>query len=203
MRAFVGTLLTAADAAAIAAMTAALLEAGGGRLRAVPAGALHLTYLFIGELPEDGLDATSRAIADATRDVPPASVTFGAPHILYGGRDARLVLLPATEGAEWLAALARRVAAAVADALPALALSVTPAPHVTVARFRRGTARGAARSVETVISERLAGFRCPSRIDAVQIVESRLAAGGPTYVSRHEQRLGVEPPPPGPSTPRA
>lgn len=189
MRAFVGSRLSEHDEAELDAACRLLVEAGAGRLRAVPVGTLHLTYAFLAVLPDDRLASAANVVDGVARDVRVHAVTFGAPSVLYGGREARLVLLPATEGAEWLATLSRRVAAALAATLPDVRVSATPAPHVTIARFRRGTLRQQASGVTTAIAERLAAFRLTTVVDAVQVFESELTASGPRYRIRHESRL--------------
>ena len=191
MRAFVCTYLDAEWQARCHAVIDQLVASSEGRLRSVPQGTAHLTYAFIAALPDEQLPALIGAVAKASARVPALRVTLGPPSILYGGSEARLVHLPAVDGREALANLARTLADATRDALPGVDVTPTPAPHVTLARFRRRTRKRDARGVEDAIARHHATLRMDIDVAEVHIVESRIGAGGPQYLPRATASLAV------------
>ena len=184
MRAFVCSYLDATHQQHGREVVDALNDASGGRLRAVPTDTAHLTYAFIASLPDEHLPGLVQAVTRVAADTPAIAVVIGAPEVLYGGSEARLVYLPVIEGQDPLAALAGTLTDAAREALPGVDVTLTPAPHVTIARFRRGTRRREARQVEEVIARDLGGARLPLIVAAVQVVESELTTSGPRYVVR-------------------
>jgi len=184
MRAFACTLLPPPLQDRCAAVIATLIASSDGLLRSIPAGTAHLTYAFMASAPEAHLPALVAALRDVAVHQTPIAVRLGPPDILHGGVEARLVHLPADEGREALAALARVVTDAARHVLPGADVALTPAPHVTLARFRRGTHRRAARAVADTIAERLTDMRLDVSVDAVHLVESVLGTTGPQYRTR-------------------
>jgi 2'-5' RNA ligase len=102
----------------------------------VPAASLHVTLAFLGERPEDEVDAIGAAVVAAAGPVPGLSLRRTA--WLPPGRPGVLAVdLTDAEGA--CAALHRRVACSLVE-LGAYERERRPfRPHVTVARVRRGT----------------------------------------------------------------
>lgn len=190
MRVFVCTMLPPALQERCASVIAVLGPASGGRLRPVPAASAHLTYAFIGALPDDGLDDLVAVMQESARRHGSLAVRLGPPAILHAGAEARLVHLPTERGHEALAALAATVRDAARRALPEVDVAITPAPHVTVARFRRGTRRRDAAPVADAIAGNLADLHLEIVVETIDVVESLLGPSGPRYVTRATARLG-------------
>jgi 2'-5' RNA ligase len=190
MRAFVCSYLDPAHQTLSREAIDALVRASGGRLRGVPDGTAHLTYAFIASLPEERLPLLVHAVAHAAADVGATTVSLGRPEVLYGGSAARLVYLPVVDGRESLGRLAGVMTDAAREALLGVAVTFTPAPHVTLARFRRGTRHREAREVEETIARDLAMLQWSMRVDAVQVVESVTEPSGARYLVRGVAPLG-------------
>ena len=185
MRAFVCSYLDDGSQRECGAIVARLVSASGGRLRSIPAATAHLTYAFIAALPEPALPSLQHAIERAAAAARRLTATLGPPTILYGGREARLVHLPVTSNGDEVAAVARAMADAAGGALPGVAIVPTPAPHVTLARFRRGTRRREAHMVADLLAHEMDTIRLDVQIAAAHIVESLQGPDGPRYVVRY------------------
>lgn len=190
MRAFVCSYLDEESQRESGAIIARLVAVSEGRLHSIPAATAHLTYAFIATLPEPSLPALQHAIERAAAAARQVAATVGPPAILYGGREARLVHLPVTSNGEEVAAVARAMADAAGRALPDVAIAPTPAPHVTLARFRRGTRRREAHMVADLIAHEMDTIRLDVQIAAAHIVESQQGPNGPRYVIRHTTVFG-------------
>jgi 2'-5' RNA ligase len=191
MRAFVCSYLDPALQTRCREVIDALVRASGGGLRSVPDGTAHLTYAFIAALPDERLPHLVQGVAQAaaaTAGV--ATVGLGRPDVLYGRAEARLVYLPVVDGRESLAGLARVMTDAARAALPGVDVTLTPAPHVTLARFRRGIRRREARQVEEAIARAPAMRPWSMRVGAVQVVESVTDPSGARYLVRGVAPLG-------------
>jgi 2'-5' RNA ligase len=188
MRLFVCTYLSADTEAALRRVSAPLVDRDPGLLRSVPAGSLHLTYAFVGDAAgQQAADLRSIA-ADVAARQSPFEICFSTPTILYGGREARLIMAPVTDGAQQLARLASDLASALRARLPALAFKETEHFHVTLARFRKGTTGAAA----AVAADALQGASGSERewIVRLQIVSSQLTAQGPRYTTLKDFAFG-------------
>jgi len=193
MRVFVGSLLDAPHQQACHSVIATLLTASGGRLRSIPTDTAHLTCAFLPALPDADLQALQMAVAAVVAATPPIAIQFGRPVVQYARDEARLVHLPLTMGAEAFTAMARAITAAIQAALPQAAVTGTRSPHVTLARFGRGTRRRDAQPVEDTVACDLGDWRMDACVAAVQVVESQLTPAGARYVVRAIASLG----PPG------
>lgn len=190
MRVFVGSYLDAEAQQRCRGVIAALVAASQGRLRSIPEDTAHLTCAFLASLPDAGLPTLETRVGELAAAARPLDVAVGPPVVQYTGREARLVHLPVITGGNAFAALAETLTEVIARVLPDVAVTVTRSPHVTLARFRRGTRRRDARDVEACIARDLAGVRLETRITSVRIVESQLTPTGALYVVRATARLG-------------
>jgi 2'-5' RNA ligase len=169
---------------------ASLLTASGGRLRSIPEDTAHLTCAFLPTLPDADLPALQMAVAAVAAATRPVDIALGPPVVQYARDEARLVHLPLTMGADALAGMALVITEAIQAALPQAAVSATRSPHVTLARFARGTPRRAARGLEEILARDLADVRIEARVGSVQVIESQLTQAGARYVVRATAPLG-------------
>lgn len=168
----------AADAAQRLARAVAEPGARGGpRVSWVREGNLHLTVRFLGEI-EGG-----RAQVLAARFAEPLAggafdIELGGVGVFPPNGPPRVVWLGVTRGAERLAALAAGVDERLV--LWGFGREDRPfQPHLTIGRCREPLGRGAR---DRILGADV-GALGASRVDEVVLYESRLAAGGPTYVA--------------------
>lgn len=190
MRVFVGSLLDVPHQQECRAVIATLLTASGGRLRGIPPDTAHLTCAFLPALPERDLPALQMAVVAAVASTPPIDIELGRPVVQYGRDEARLVHLPLTMGADAFAGMTQALTDVIKAALPQASVAATRAPHVTLARFARGTPRRAARGLEEILARDLADVRIEACVGSVQVIESQLTSAPPLYVVRATASLG-------------
>jgi 2'-5' RNA ligase len=190
MRLFACTLLGSDDGARYDSVVRRLVELHGRLLRPIPARSAHVTYAFIAHLEARWLPATVEALESAAGRLEPASVAFGNPEVGIAGREARLIHAPIADGAVALAHIAHEIAAALEAALPGAPINRSRTPHVTLARFRRGTTRRLAEPVVETLARRNAPTVRNARFADVQLVSSELTASGPIYAVLASVALG-------------
>lgn len=141
-RVFVGLELPAERALPLAAAAATALPAQAFRL--ARAEGLHLTLVFLGDVPRAHLAALARALEEALAPLPAPALELGGPGAFPDLRAARVLWVGLAELVPGRLAAAR---AAALDACARVGLALDAAererfhPHVTVARPRRpGTA---------------------------------------------------------------
>ena len=177
MRAFVAVTPPAEVVDALWAWTADLREDTPG-LRWSRPEQWHLTLAFLGEVPEEGVDALAERLGRAARRNPPMTLSLGG-----GGRFGQRVLWTRVRGdRDGLRALAGSVQAAARRCrLPVDDRQYRP--HLTLAR--------AAAAVDLrPLVERLADYDGePWTARALHLVRSRLGAG-PGGTARHEPVRG-------------
>jgi 2'-5' RNA ligase len=181
MRLFACTLLGSADRASYDAMIERLVDAFGRLIRPIPAESAHVTYAFIAHLDDERLPVAVEALRSAAGRLEPAAVTIGHPEVRLAGREARLIEAPIVDGGAALARIAEEAAAALDAALPEAPINRSRSPHVTLARFRRGTSRRAAQPVVETLARRDTLSLRRVRFADVQLVSSELTADGPIY----------------------
>jgi 2'-5' RNA ligase len=181
MRLFACTLLGSADRAFYDAAVGRLAERHGRLLRPIPNDSAHVTYAFIARLDDERLPVAVEALEATAGRLAPAQVAIGDPKVLFAGREARLIEAPIVDGAAALAHLGDQIAAALEAALPGPPINRTRSPHVTLARFRRGTTRLAAQPVVETLTRSDAPTLRHSRFTEVQLVSSELTASAPIY----------------------
>jgi 2'-5' RNA ligase len=190
MRLFACSVLGSDDRAFYDATVRRLVDLHGRLLRPIPSQSAHVTYAFIAHLDDERLPVAVEALGAAAGRLEPPRVTIGDPEVLFAGRDARLVEAPIIDGGVALAHIADRMAAALEAALPDAPIHRSRSPHVTLARFRRGTTRGAAQPVVDTLARRDAPTHRQARFTEIQLVSSELTAGGPIYVVLASAALG-------------
>lgn len=183
MRLFACSLLGTSQRAFYDAAVAQLVERHPDRLRAIPRDSAHVTYSFLGHLPSPSLSTAVDALRSAAAATPPVAVTIGIPEVLFAGREARLIHAPIIDGARQLAELSERITRALEGALPGVAISQSRSAHVTLARFRRGTARRLAEPVVEALAKAGVNIRS-DRFTAVHLISSELSGPSPVYATQ-------------------
>lgn len=184
MRLFTAIELPDEARAAIAATqktVAAALSDSTRSLRLVRAEHLHLTLVFIGELPAE--QGTSMAGA-MSAEIPqaPFQIEFGGVGVFPASGPPRICWLGMLKGANQVVDLHAHVA----ERLQALGVQVDPKPfrpHLTLGRWR-----DRARNVKARIPR---SDEVVARVDvsAVTLFESRLSSAGPSYTRLASARL--------------
>jgi len=150
-------------------------------LRLVRTEHLHLTLVFIGEVPED----KGRVIADVmSGDIPqpPFAIAFGGIGVFPSSGPPRICWLGVLEGANEVVQLHARVAGRLRDlGLPVEAKPFQP--HLTLGRWRDRV-----RSVKSRIAPSAEAVARVS-VSAVTLFESRLSSAGPAYTRLASARL--------------
>ena len=188
MRLFACTFLSPAHQSACDRLAMRLTEAHGRIVRPIPVLSAHVTYAFAAHLDTALLARAIEVLRSATAGIAATDVTIDAPAVLFGGREARLVHAPITTGAPSLARITEQIATAFESAFPDAGVSASRAPHVTLARFRRGTTRTKARPVVDALAQAAAPMT--ERFADVQLVSSDLSASGPIYTTQATVHLG-------------
>jgi len=181
MRLFACTLLGSAERAFYDAAIRRLVDLYGRLLRPVPSESAHVTYAFIAHLDDERLPVALDALRSAASRLEPTAVTIGHPQVVFAGREARLIDIRIVDGGAALARFAEEIAAALEAALPGAPINRSRSPHVTLARFRRGTSRRAAQPVVESLGQRDALPLRHVQFADVQLVSSELTAQGPIY----------------------
>jgi 2'-5' RNA ligase len=144
---------------------------------------LHLTMAFLGEIDAADLGAVGAA-ATAAAACPPFSLSLRKLGAFDSLRRARVLFLPAQEGFDELAALARSLVQALPDHLRPQDRRPFTA-HLTLARPRTfPSADELAPLIAALDTDR---FRFT--VDALVVMESRLSSRGATYVERSRAAL--------------
>ena len=188
MRLFACTFLSPAHRAACDRLAVRLTEAHGRLVRPIPALSAHVTYAFLAHLDAALLPRAIELLRSAAATLGAVEVTIDAPAVLFAKREARLVHAPVGMGAPALTRITAVIAEAFERGLPEAGVSASRAPHVTLARFRRGASRTAARPVVDALAQAAAPMT--ERFAEVQLVSSDLSAGGPIYTTQATVALG-------------
>jgi len=144
---------------------------------------LHATLLFLGEVDETRLPELEEALAGAARGARPLRIGVATPGAFPPSGRIRVVWI----GLEPAGELVRLASAVRAAARRAFAFDEKPfRPHLTLARCRSPW--------PAALRSRLAELAPPSPLGfearAIELVESRLGAGGPRYRSLAALALG-------------
>jgi 2'-5' RNA ligase len=149
----------------------------------------HLTLAFLGSYPASRLQALTEALCAACSSAEPFALQLGELGVFGPPRRPRVVWVGLVEPAGRLAALQRRVVAALRQV--GVALEDRPfAAHVTLGRARGATARPAG-------AEFLAALHAsrskpgPTFVEEVKLFESVLLPRGPQYTPRASCALGA------------
>jgi 2'-5' RNA ligase len=182
VRAFIGTLLSAANQDVSDSFGARIADASRGALRPVPPRSSHITHMFLGDVDDALVEIVTADLEELLRSVAPVPFRLGRLEILGARREPRLVLANAESEGAGISGVTQRILdrlrrhAGLAQVLPARS------PHVTLARFRRGAGADDARWVTDWL--RGAGTEAlwqEDRLEEVQFLHSELTPSGPIY----------------------
>ena len=184
MRLFTAIELTDEARATIAAeqkRAASGLGDTAGAVRFVRTEHLHLTLVFIGEIPVDRVAPLVEAMNAEIRQVP-FRMVFGGLGVFPSHGAPRVLWLGVIDGAPQAIDLHARVGDRLAGA--GVAVERKPFhPHLTLARWRDG--RRSARPVLAATPRVVAAID----VSAVALVQSRLSPAGPSYTRLSQARL--------------
>jgi 2'-5' RNA ligase len=161
--------------AAVGRMRTHLDPVADERLAWVKPESWHITLVFIGELPESVATPAARHFA-APFERAPFRLVFGEPGLFPPRGRPRVLWVGVEEGAEPLADLQRRVLRRLDD-VPFRRETRAFAPHLTLARVRRGSAGPGRDQLEDLHLGRLGGCT----IDHVTLYRSHLSPKGARY----------------------
>jgi len=159
------------------------IAASGGLLRSIPPRSAHITYAFLGDVPDAALAAIADAVGVVAARHDAIAITLGPPDIQFARAEARLVYAPVIEGAAAISSLTTDIARECERAAGLGRVDGSKSPHVTLARFRKQTHRRAALPLLDTLTRTRAGdlIVCHDRIAEVQVVASELTPAGPRY----------------------
>ena len=138
--------------------------------------------MFLGDVDNALVEVVSADLEELLRSMAPVPFRLGRLEVLSAGREPRLVLANVESGGAEISGVTQRILdrlrrhAALAKVPPARS------PHVTLARFRRGSRSDDARQVTEWL--RRAGAEAlwqEDRLDEVQLLQSELTPAGPVY----------------------
>lgn len=180
VRLFVCSHIGAAAQESYATQVTALVRRFPALLRRIPENSAHLTWAFLGEVPESAVSAVVDLIAAIARVHSPVRVHLTVPSVLFGGFDARLISAPVARGSDVVCRIAVEMHAALSQRSFVGSLPPFRSAHVTLARFRKGTKRRAARPIIEALE---AGAIAPRDdvLAGVQVMSSILGPAGPRY----------------------
>ena len=189
MRLFYASFLSSENMVAYEALVAEVSAAIPKVLRPIPPKTHHLTMAFLGELDRQDLDGCLEAL-EAVEESPAIDYSLAEPRILFARRTPRLICTDATDGAEQITSVQRKLRAAFVQRFPSFRLRVQ-SPHITLARFKRNAHPRSAKRVSEALSV-LDESRLPraDRLESVHLVQSTLTSSGPVYESLGKVGLG-------------
>jgi 2'-5' RNA ligase len=183
MRLFIGVELDARVRSAAADVGAELRELLRARIpnldaRWIPAGNLHITLWFIGEVAEERAAEISGAVGASPFPVPAFDVSFEGCGVFPPSGPPRVIWVGIRDGVRGLQGLHGELARRLAP-LGLLPERRTFAPHLTIARIK-DVPSGAARLVRDTLAAVPASCGAAA-VGAVTLFRSRLSPRGATY----------------------
>ncbi|HLH25092.1 MAG TPA: RNA 2',3'-cyclic phosphodiesterase [Chloroflexota bacterium] len=180
LRLFVAITLPEAWRRYLAGREQALERLAPGYARWVAPDLMHLTLVFLGELPAATLPTVQAALADAAAGQPAFPLSLGRlGH--FGGAVPRVLWVEARAPAQRLPAL--HTALCVALTARAVPFDGKPlVPHLTLGRARRDAAPAAGRALASRLPTLAAPPPpAPCTVDAIHLIRSDLSPRGPRY----------------------
>lgn len=149
-------------------------------VRAIPTQNLHLTLFFIGNVPVTELDTIRQQVKQISSQGQPFTLTLAAVEQGPKPKSPRLVWARFKDDPEFTR-LSKSLAATLAPDEPN---KLKPTPHITLARFKKNTARPAVKPAFTPDQT----IALP--VNAIGIWKSELAQPHPVYSVLESYHLG-------------
>jgi RNA 2',3'-cyclic 3'-phosphodiesterase len=154
---------------------------------------IHLTLKFLGETPENRLDALSNALAAAVPDAPGFELTLGRAGSFSDRRAPRVILATVGGDTKPLTSLTERIETWLAAAgWPRERRAFHP--HLTLARLPDTLDEATRRAVAEATTAIAPPLTSPWTVDHVYLIQSHLGpfSGGPGVASSSDARARYE-----------
>ena len=166
---------------------------GGRACRWVDAESIHLTFHFLGDVPEDRLREVFDAVARGCRGFGPIDIGIAGLGCFPNARQPRIVWAGVREESGRLADLQRAIGRELAG------VGYPPerrpfSPHLTIGRVRRDAARADIAALGRSVSAQPQEAMAEMRVARVHVIESELRPSGAVYTIMSTTELGAEPP---------
>ncbi len=165
------------------------LRGSGARVSWVDPGNIHLTLVFLGDLPSERIAELQQDMDRVAGSVPPFLMEVEGVGHFGGPRSPRVIWAGVAERSGALSGLQQGLA----DAARASGVSLESRPfhpHLTLGRVR--SRRGAGALTSALASDSVT-VRGTVQVDHVHLFESRLHPEGARYTILHSSRLKGEP----------
>lgn len=155
------------------------LSLGSDAIRWVPAGNMHLTLKFLGNVPAPHLDFLKHMLTRVAGGFPPFDLTIGGLGSFPNSKRIRVLWAGIHSGNE-LTDLQRGIDAGAADL--GYEKDERPfSPHLTLGRVRQGLDDRTLQSIRNAAASFQLGRIGTARVESVHIYQSDLHADGSTY----------------------
>jgi len=179
-RAFIAIELSASVQDVIQKQTARLREALGESLvRWIPAGNIHLTLKFLGDLPASHVDFIKQMLSQEAAKHRRFDLQLGGLGAFPNSNQPRVLWL-GLQASPALSALQRDIEAA-AERLGYQKEQRAFSPHLTLGRTRQGLAAMDLQKISLGMASVQLGRIAPARVDSVHLFKSDLGPAGPLY----------------------
>jgi len=143
----------------------------------------HLTYAFLGDLPQSGAAAAVRGIEAGLGGVEAFSVSLGGFGVFPSPGRPSVLWVGIAEGAAELRGIAGKLAAGLAAA--GLSSESRFEPHVTIGRVKGPLPENLIRKAADFTQTK----KAVSALSSVELMESVLTSAGPVYRKIYSKRL--------------
>ena len=165
----------------------------GGAFRWSATDTIHLTLKFLGNVPNDRLEAVFGAVVAAAADVEPFALDLGGLGCFPNVRRPSVLWVGIHEPSGRLEELARRIDGVLApEGWPREERPYHP--HLTIARLRPGAARDQLMALAHDVPRRPFQSLASLEVESIFVYGSRLTPSGPTHTPLCECPLGAAAP---------
>lgn len=158
-------------------------NAGRDAVKWVERRNFHLSYAFLGELPESGAKAAAGSLDAALEGRGAFTLATGGIGAFPSSRNPRVLWLGINEGAGALREMAEKLAQEMAGR--GLIFENRFEPHITLGRVKKPLPENFFRRV----SDYALAAKAVCRLASVEVMESVLTPDGPLYGKVHSKRL--------------